>query len=352
MRPVFELKTGLMENTNHTGNLLVMKILTAEEVIKALPMKECIEAMKRGYVAFVNGNAEVPLRTRLQIPSQNAVSLFMPAYVQDDSGNALTVKIVSLFPGNPEIGLSFIQAAVLVLDPNTGAPIALLEGSSLTAIRTGASSGAATDLMAREDCQIVAIFGAGAQARTQLEAICTVRSIEQVWLYDPDPKRSTTFVSDMSGKSPIPSDIRIAKNPDQALSKADIICCATTANSPIFSDASLKPGVHINAIGSYKPDMQEVPSVTISRALVVVDSRSATLSETGDLIKPIHEGLFSENQIHAELGEIARGSKPGRTNSTQITLFKSVGLAVQDAMAAQLTLLNSDLMNIGKTVPF
>jgi len=329
-----------------------MKILTAEDVIRTLPMKECIEAMKRGYIALINGNAEVPLRTRLQIPSQNAVSIFMPAYVQEPNGNALTVKIVSLFPENPKKGLSFIQAAVLVLDPNTGKPVALLEGSTLTAIRTGAGSGAATDLLAREDCRIAAIFGAGAQGRTQLEAICTVRSIEQVWLYDPDPIRAKSFLSEMSGKSPIPSDLRIAESPEEAVSNADIICCATTATSPIFSDASLKPGVHINAIGSYTPEMQEVPSATILRALVVVDSRSATLAETGDLLRPIQEGLFSENHIYAELGEIAQGSKPGRTNANQITYFKSVGLAVQDAMAAQLALSNSELLNIGHTVPF
>jgi len=329
-----------------------MKIFTAEDVNRALPMKECIEAMKRGYIALNNGNAEVPLRTRLQIPDQNAVSILMPAYIHDEIGNALTIKVVSLFPGNPEIGLSLIQAAVLVLDPCTGAPIALLEGSSLTAIRTGAGSGAATDLLAREDSRIAAIFGAGAQGRTQLEAICAVRSIEQVWLYDPDPIRAKSFLSDMSGKSPIPSDLRIADCSDQAVSNADIICCATTSASPIFRDGSLKPGVHINAIGSYTPDMQEVPSATILRALVVVDSRSATLAETGDLIRPIHEGLITENHIHAELGEIAQGSKPGRTNDTQITYFKSVGLAVQDAMAAQLALSNSELLNIGQTVPF
>ncbi|MFH2038641.1 MAG: hypothetical protein ABIJ65_04325, partial [Chloroflexota bacterium] len=332
--------------------VIMMKILTAEDVVRALPMKECIEAMKSGYIALVNGNAEVPLRTRLQIPSQNAVSLFMPAYVQDGSGTSLTVKVVSLFPGNHEKGLPYIQAAVLVLNPKTGEFIALLEGNSLTAIRTGASSGAATDLLARKNSQIAAIFGAGSQAKTQLEAICTVRCIEQVWLYDTDPKKANLFVSGMRGKSPIPFDIRIAKNADQAISNADIICCATTANSPIFKDSFLKPGVHINAIGSYKPDMQEVPSATIARALVVVDSRSATLSETGDLITPIHEGLFSENQIYAELGEIVMGNKPGRTNATQITYFKSVGLAIQDAKAAQLTLVNSELMNIGLTVPF
>jgi ornithine cyclodeaminase/alanine dehydrogenase-like protein (mu-crystallin family) len=329
-----------------------MKILTANDVKKALPMKDCIEAMKRGYIALVNGNAEVPLRTRLPIPSQNAISIFMPAYVQDKTGNALAVKIVSLYPNNPDLGLPFIQAVVVVLDPDTGKPVALLEGSSLTAIRTGAASGAATDLLSREDSRVAAIFGAGVQGRTQLEAICTVRDIEQVWLYDTDSARVKSFIEEMSGRSPIPTDLRIAESPFQAVSNADVVCCATTATSPVFLDTSLKAGVHINAIGSYTPEMQEIPSATIARALVVVDSRSATLAETGDLLRPIHEGLIDQDHIYAELGEIAQGSKLGRANAGQITYFKSVGLAVQDAMAAQLALQNSEKMCLGQTVPF
>jgi len=329
-----------------------MKILTAENIVQALPMRECIEAMKLGYAALISGNADVPLRTRLQIPSQNAVSIFMPAFVQDPSGNALAIKIVSLFPGNPTKGMSLIQAAVLVLDTSTGKPIALLEGSTLTAIRTGAGSGAATDLLARKDSRIAAIFGAGAQGKTQLEAICAVRSLEQVWLYDLDPDRASKFLVAMSGKDRIPADLRIAENPIQAVENADIICCATTSTSPVFPDMSLKPGVHINAIGSYTPEMQEVPGETIARALVVVDSRSATLAESGDLIRPMQEGLFDEKHIYAEIGEIITLKKPGRSNSDQITYFKSVGIAVQDVMAAQLALSNSELMHIGQTVQF
>jgi ornithine cyclodeaminase len=156
----------------------------------------------------------------------------------------------------------------------------------------------------------------------------------------------------MAGRSPIPTDLRIAENPFQASSAADIICCATTSNSPVFLDEYLKPGVHINAIGSYTPEMQEIPSATIARALVVVDSRSATLAETGDLLRPLQEGLIDQNHIYAELGEIAQGSKPGRTNKDQITFFKSVGIAVQDAMAAQLALRNSEMLGLGQTVSF
>lgn len=329
-----------------------MKILTAENVVKALPMLECIEAMKLGYAALTSGNADVPLRISIQIPSQNAVSIFMPAFVRDINGNTLAVKIVSLFPDNPKSGLSLIQAAVMVLDSLTGKPIALLEGNSLTAIRTGAGSGAATDLLSRKDSRIGAIFGAGAQGKTQLEAICAVRSLEKVWLYDPDSDRARNFLSEMTGKSQIPADLLLADNPDQAVENADIICCATTSKSPIFNDASLKQGVHINAIGSYLPEMQEVPGETIARAKVVVDSRSASLAETGDLIQPIKEGLITEKHVYAELGEIILGIRPGRQNIHEITYFKSVGLAVQDAMAAQLALLKAETQMIGQTVPF
>jgi ornithine cyclodeaminase len=331
-----------------------MLILTANEVRKALPMKETIEAMKRAYAALSDGRAEVPLRTRLAVPPQEAVSLFMPAYVQAEGGEALAVKVVSLFPKNPERerSLAYIQAAVLVLDPETGRPVALLEGSSLTAIRTGAGSGAAIDVLARSDSGVLAVFGAGAQGRTQLEAACSVRKIEQAWVFDPSVELAERMVAEMAGKGTIPDALRVAKSSRQAVSEADIICTATTSKTPVFVDADLKPGAHVSAIGSYTPEMQEVPAGTVARALVVVDSRSATLAETGDLLRPMQEGLFGEEHIHAELGEILLGRKTGRQSSEQITYFKSVGVAVQDVMAAQLALRNADKMRIGKHVNF
>jgi ornithine cyclodeaminase len=327
-----------------------MYILTAEDIRKALPMKETIEAMKRAYAALSDGRAEVPLRTRLSVPPQDAVSLFMPAYVQAEGGDALAVKVVSLFPKNPERGLAFIQAAVLVLEADTGRPVALLEGSSLTAIRTGAGSGAAIDLLARPDSRVVAVFGAGAQGRTQLEAACSVRKIEAAWVFDPSVERAELMVQEMAGKGSVPQKLRVAKNSEQAVSEADIICTATTSNTPVFSDADLKPGTHVSAIGSYTPEMQEVPAETVARALVVVDSRSATLAETGDLLRPMQAGLFGEEHIHAELGEILLGRKAGRGSPDQITYFKSVGVAAQDAIAAQLALRNADKMGIGQSV--
>ena len=331
-----------------------MLILTADEVQKALPMKETIEAMKNAYASLSDGKADVPLRTRLSVPSQEAVSLIMPAYVQAAGGDALAVKVVSLFPKNPERprGLALIQAAVLVLDAETGRAMALLEGSSLTAIRTGAGSGAAIDLLARSDSQVVAVFGAGAQGRTQLEAACSVRKIEKAWVFDTSVGRAEDFVQDMAGKGDIPHELRIATNSKQALSEADIICTATTSDTPVFDDADLNSGAHISAIGSYTPEMQEVPAETVARALVVVDSRSATLAETGDLLQPIKAGLFGEEHIHAELGEIVLGRKEGRRSPEQITYYKSVGVAVQDAMAAQLALQNARKNRLGTDVKF
>ena len=329
-----------------------MLILTADDVRKALPMNEAIEAMKSAYASLSGGTAVVPLRTRLSIPDNEALSLFMPAFVNSQDGNALAIKVVSLFPTNPTRGLAYIQAAVLVFDPGTGRAIALLEGSSLTAIRTGAAGGAAIDLLARADSSVVAIFGAGAQGRTQLEAACTARGIETAFVYDPDPDKAQALATEMNGNGPIPRNIRVAGSAREAIEHADIICTATTSLRPVFQDKDVKDGTHISAVGSYRPDMQEVPAETLQRARIFVDSRSAALEEAGDLIQPMHARLFDESHIGGELGEVVTGRIPGRQSSEQITYFKSVGIAVQDALAAQVALTNARKMNLGTEVDF
>jgi ornithine cyclodeaminase len=329
-----------------------MIILNASEVRQALPMKQVIDAMKSAYAALSAGLAEAPLRARLAVAPYEGVSLFMPAYVQGGSGESLAVKVVSVFPHNPERGLPLIHAAVLVMEAATGRPVALLEGSVLTAIRTGAASGAATDLLARANTSVAALFGAGVQGRTQLEAVCTVRAIRTAWIYDSNPLRAETFAAEMAGQGSIPTDLRIARTPQQAIQEADIICTATTSTSPVFDDADVQSGVHINGVGSYTVEMQEVPAETVQRALVVVDSRSASQAESGDLVKPMRSGLITPEHIHAELGEIVLGHKPGRGSSDQVTFFKSVGIAVQDAAAAQLALRNAEEMGLGQRVQF
>ncbi len=329
-----------------------MLILTADDVRKALPMNEAIEGMKSAYAALSNGTAVVPLRTRLPLPDSEALSLFMPAYVHSTEGQALAIKVVSLFPTNPARGLAYIQAAVLVFDPETGRAIALLEGSSLTAIRTGAAGGAAIDLLARQDSHVAAIFGAGAQGCTQLEAACTARKIETAYIFDASPEKAQAFAEDMKSKGSIPKDIRVARSSEEAIENADVICTATTSTKPVFNDRDLKAGTHISAVGSYTPEMQEVPVETLQRARIFVDSRSASLEEAGDLIQPMRAGVFDESHICGEIGEVISGKKAGRQSDDEITYFKSVGVAVQDTMAAQIALTNARKMKIGHEVEF
>jgi alanine dehydrogenase len=327
-----------------------MLILSKADILRALPMAEMIEATKEAYAALSSGLALVPQRIHLSIPPHNGMSLFMPAYLQHQDHEALAVKTVSVFPGNTARGLPIIHGLVLVLEPDTGVPVALLEGGSLTAIRTGAASGAATDILARKDSRVAAIFGAGVQGRTQLEAICTVRQIKKVLVYDPHNKAALEFMTDMAGQGPIPEDIQQTDSPMEAVSVADIICCATTSDEPVFEDQYLKPGVHINGVGSYTPEMQEIPPQTLARAALFVDSRSAALSEAGDIIKPIKEEFFDEDHIRAELGEIINRDLPGREDQDTITVFKSVGIAVQDAAAARLALKNAHKKGLGHVV--
>lgn len=327
-----------------------MRVLSSHDVRLALPMAEAIGAMKRAFAALSAGQATIPLRAHLDVPRYEGVSLIMPGYVDDAERPALAVKVVSLFGGNLARGLARIQAAVLVLEPDTGRPLALLEGATLTAIRTGAASGAATDLLARPESRVAAIFGCGVQARTQLEAVCHVRPLETIWIYAPTAAHVERMIQEVRGQGPIPDDVRPAADPRQAVADADIICTATTSAEPVFDDADLKPGAHINAVGSYQPHVREIPAETVIRGLVVVDHVPSALAETGDLIQPMQAGVWGPGQIHAELGDVVLGLRPGRSHDQQLTLFKSVGNAAQDAVAAQVALRRAAELNLGQSV--
>jgi len=314
-----------------------LRILSGQDVRRAVTMAEAIQAVREAYVQLSAGQAVVPLRTPVEVDKRDAVTLFMPAYLA--TSDALGAKIVSVFPGNPARGLPLIHAVVIAVDAETGQPVALMDGTYLTALRTGAASGVATDLLARPDARVATIFGAGAQARTQLEAVCTVRTIEKVWVYDPVPGAAAAYAQEMRARGqPIPADVAAAESPAMAARRADVICTATTSSTPVFDDADLKAGVHVNGIGAYTPQMQEIPAATVGRAKIVVDARSASLAEAGDLIIPLKRGLIRETDIHGEIGEVAAGRIPGRESDQEITFFKSVGVAVQDVAVAALIL--------------
>lgn len=325
-----------------------IRILSAQDVRRALPMAEAIEGMKQAFAQLSTGQADVPLRGRVDVAPQQGTTLVMPAFLAE-SGD-LAVKVVSVFPKNSQRGEPTIYAAVLVLDAANGRPLALMEGGTLTAIRTGAGAGAATDLLARHDASVVAILGSGVQARTQLEAVCTVRQISEVRVYSPTHENAVAFAREMRGVGPVPGTIHIMSNPETAVRGADIICAATTSRQPVFHSQDVAPGTHINGVGSYMRTMQEVDAATVQRALVVVDEREAAWEEAGDLIQPLQAGLITEAHIHAELGEIVVGLKPGRTSPEQITFFKSVGNAAQDAISGRIALENATKHNLGTDV--
>ncbi len=319
-----------------------IRLLSRDDVRRALSMAQAIELMRDAFTQLSSGQAVVPQRLSMEMPELGARVLVMPVSLA--KGGQFGMKIVSLFKQNPEKGLPYIQALMLVFDASDGHPVALMDAEYLTALRTGAASGLATDMLARPDARTAMIFGAGAQGRLQLEGVCAVRRISRALVFDPNPDRAEKFCRDLTGRFPFP--ITRAPSP-AAVEEADVICTATTSKEPVFDDASLRKGTHINAIGAYRTDMCEIPPASMVRATIIVDHRSSCLAEAGDLVGPIERGLIDAGHIHAELGEITAGNKRGRNNEDEITIFKSVGNAVQDLVAAAQILRNAEQSGLG-----
>ncbi len=328
-----------------------IKVFSEKDIRQAVPMERAIIVLKDAFIQLSAGKANVPLRSAIPVPAHSGQTLFMPAYLE--GSGALGAKIVSVFPDNRKRDLPIIHALVILVDSSTGVPQAFLDGTYLTALRTGAVSGLATELLARKSARTAAIFGAGVQGRTQLEAICRVRRLEKVWVFDPNTRASENFVSEMKTLGqPIPEAIFVARSSSQAIEEADIICAATTSSKPVFADSDLRPGTHINGVGSFTPEAQEIPAETVSRAKVIVDSRQASLAEAGDLMIPLRRGLIGPDHIYAELGQIAAGQLPGRETRQEVTFFKSVGLAIQDIAVAALVLQEAEKSSLGMEVDF
>lgn len=309
------------------------RYLSGAVVRQVLDMTTAIGLMRDAFIQLSAGRATVPVRTALPMPEHDARALFMPVYLPDVT--RVGVKVVSITNRNPGRGLPLIHALVMVMDATTGRPLAMMDGEALTALRTGAASGLATDLLAREDASVVAVIGAGAQARTQLEAVCTVRPITHALVFSRSADKALLFAREMQTMLGIA--VQVAAQPAQ-VQEADVICAATTSTTPVFDHQQVKAGAHINGVGSYRPDMAEVPGETVQVARVFVDHRASCLAEAGDLIQPLDTGLITEGHILAEIGAVAAGHTAGRTSAQDITLFKSVGNAVQDLAAASYVL--------------
>lgn len=302
-----------------------IRVLSAADVRAAVDMPTAIEAMREAFTALSAGEAHAPVR--LTLPTEGGVTLFMPATITT-TGDA-GAKVVSVNPGNEAMGLPAINGVVLAIDPVTGRPTALMDGTWLTALRTGAVGGLAADLFARDDASVLTVFGAGVQARTQVQAVRCVRKIREVRIVSLVREESQRFAAELQGVG-----VRPMTDPDQALDGADIVVTATTSHTPVFDGNRVEDGTHVTGVGSYTLDMREVDTALVKRARVFVDEREAIMEEAGDIVGPIHDGDVSEDVILAEIGEVAAGVHPGRTGPDEITFFKSVGNAVQDVAVA------------------
>lgn len=324
-----------------------MLYLSADDVRRALPMSEAIAAARDAFTQLSSGQVALPPRQRIEATGEQGAALVMTCH--SSAQRLFGLKFITLFGQNRQRGLPLIHALVLLADGATGEPLALMEGAMLTAIRTGAASGLATELLARPDATVAAIFGAGIQARTQLEAVCAVRPIRRALVFDPDRSAAGQFAAAMAAQ--LGRDVRPASTPRDALQDADVVCAATTSPVPVFDDSDLKPGTHINAVGSYRPDVSEIPAATVCRARVVVDHRESALEEAGDLLLPLAQGLIEKSHFQTELGEVALGRVPGRWDPAGISLFKSVGVAIQDLCSAARVLENARRLALGVPLP-
>lgn len=311
-----------------------MLLLTKKNIEDIFNMKNAIDSDKTAFKLFSQDKSVVPLRTNIDIPKFSGQSLYMPAYVQDI--DSIGIKIVSVFPKNVEKGIPSVVGKMILMDGKTGEVCCIMDGTYLTQLRTGAGSGAATDLLAVKEAKKGALIGTGGQAECQLEAMLTVRNLELIKVFDMDLERAKEFCLKMSEKfARFGAEISVAKTAQEAIENADIITTVTTSKTPVIDGHYVKRGAHINAVGSYTPVMQEIDEYTIKNAeKVFADSKDAVLSESGDFIIPINKGIIDRSRIDGEIGEVLLGKISGRQNDKEITIYKTVGIAVMDVVTA------------------
>ncbi len=323
-----------------------MLLLNQNDVMRVLDMAPCMEVVEEAFVELASGTAVLP--PRINLFTGEGLGLYMPAYLKEMG--ALACKVVTSYVNNPaKHKLPTIMGKVLLQDPETGDVICIMDGGYLTAVRTGAASGVATRYLAREDSgQKAGIFGAGAQARTQLQAMTIARDVAKAYVYDVNDEAVGQFITDMA--SLLQLDIIRAASADQVLEEADIICTASSSPTPVFDGGKVREGTHINSVGSHTPKARELDTAIIKRSKIIADSYDACLNEAGDIMIPIQEGAIDKSHLRAELGEVITGKKPGRADAREITLFKSNGLAIQDVAAAKLVYDKAVQAGIGTSV--
>ena len=308
-------------------------------------MPDVIDAIETGFRECATGTYNIPVRLPLDVPERDAVVLFMPAYLPRSS--TLGAKVVSVFPMNASGDLPVITGTYMLFDAETGAMLAVMDATYMTGIRTAAASAVATRYLARPNARVLGVFGAGVQARFHVDAMQSVLDIEEILVYNRTRAHGEIFAEEMAALHP--ARVHPVTTPDDCAA-ADILVTCTRSPVPLFTGDVLKPGTHINAVGAYTPDMRELDHKTIQQATVVVDTYDGAMAEAGDILIPMKQGLITKKDIHAELGEVVTGQKPGRSSADEITVFKSVGFAMEDAVTARLVYERSIVRNVGTDV--
>jgi ornithine cyclodeaminase/alanine dehydrogenase-like protein (mu-crystallin family) len=308
------------------------RLLTEDHVKSLLPMSELIAAMEAAVARFSAGDVLQPVRTVLSVGPTKAYFGLMPAYVEQPP--RLGAKLVTVFNENHKRGLPSHLATIVLLDPETGSLIALMDGRYITEARTAAVSAVSARHLAPPEARTLAIVGSGVQARSHLEAFVDVRQLQDVRVWSPHARSRERFVEEMSGQVPVA--VRAVDTAEDAVRGADLVVLATSSPTPVVEDAWIAPGAHVVSVGACRPDQREMAPALVARARVFVDSRAAALVESGDVVMGIKEGRFDASHVAGELGEVVLGRVEGRTAADQITIFKSLGMAVEDVVSADL----------------
>ena len=324
-------------------------VVTHDEVEQLLPMADCIELMEQTLASLARGEFHLPLRMVVRPPGAAGLIAMMPAYKTTEPA-AYGLKAICVFPDNPARGKDAHQGGVLLFSGETGELLALINASAITAIRTAAVSGVATRTLSRSDACQLTIIGAGVQARSHLEAIACVRAVERVRVVSRTAGGAEQFVREVSPAYSFP--VEVAPTVEAALKGADMIVTVTNALEPVVRLDWISPGAHINAVGSYSPASREIDSATMKAASLFVDRRESALNEAGDYLLAAAEGAIGPEHIKAELGEVLVGLKRGRQSADEITLFKSLGLAVEDLAAAEFIFRQAQRKEVGAWTEF
>jgi alanine dehydrogenase len=323
-----------------------MLVLSETQVQSLIDVDELIAALEQAHVQYSTGKAVMPVRLVVPLPQIQGRITSMPGFLSDD--RALGMKVITYFQENPKRNLPAILGSILLFSSGTGKLMAVMDGSYITAIRTACASAVATKALANADTPVLGILGAGVQARSHIQALTRVRKIESINICSPSGRSGVAIQKEFEPKTGV--KIEVVRSPEEALRDADLVVTASTAKTPIVKAEFLKAGAHVNAVGSHRPDSRELDGATVARAKVVVDSREAIMAECGDILLAIEERSISRDHIHAEIGEVLAGSKAGRSSAGEITLYKSVGIAIQDVAAANLVYRKALEQGVGTAV--